>query len=113
MESLSAFDDIDQIQNYVQQARIPSKALLHSGLFASHFFNSNPDLDPITDLVTTKLFSSKFENPISGQEDRSLVVGLTGSEDGRNRWNVVSQTHFSLAAAAAIKLNQKKGVGRK
>jgi hypothetical protein len=67
------------MQHYLQRARFPSLDLSYSGLFASHFFDINCDLDPITDLVTTKLFS------VSGQEGWILVIGLTGSEDGGNR----------------------------
>lgn len=77
--------DVRQMQNYVQRQRIPSKDLLHEGLFASHFFDINPDLDPVTDLITTKLFSSKLRNPISDQDEQILVLGLTGREDGQNR----------------------------
>jgi hypothetical protein len=82
--SAATFQDIREMQNYVQQERIPSKDLLHSGLFASHFFDINPDLDPITTVVTTKLFSSKFANPVNSCEERILVLGITGCEDGRS-----------------------------
>jgi Ca-activated chloride channel family protein len=81
---LSRFRDVSQIQTHVQRGAIPSKDLLHSGLFASHFFDINPDLDVITDLVVVKLFSSKFVNPITTQEEQLLVMGLTGSADGQN-----------------------------
>jgi Ca-activated chloride channel family protein len=73
------------MESHVQRERIPSKDLLHNGLFASHFFDINPDLDPITDPVVVKLFSSKFVNPVTTQDERLLVMGLTGSEDGQNR----------------------------
>lgn len=85
MGGVASFHDIRQMQTYVQREYIPSKDLLHDGLFASHFFDINPDLDPITDLVTTKLFSSKFKNPINDQDEHILVLGLTGREDGQNR----------------------------
>jgi hypothetical protein len=59
--------------------------LVHSGIFVSHFFNINPDLEEITELVAIKLFSSQFENPINRNRERLLVVGLTGSEDDQHR----------------------------
>jgi Ca-activated chloride channel family protein len=85
MMSLARHHDIHQMESHVKRERIPSKDLLHSGLFASHFFDINPDLEPITEPVVVKLFSSKFLNPITAKDERLLVLGLTGSEDGQNR----------------------------
>jgi hypothetical protein len=82
---LSRHRNINQMGNYVERDRIPSKELLNSGLFASHYFDINPELEPITELLTVKPFSSKFTNPITGKEDQILVLGVTGSEDGQNQ----------------------------
>jgi hypothetical protein len=73
------------MQGYVARGGIPSKDLLHSGTFASHFFDINPDLDPIPDGLVLKPFSSRFTNPIDGKEERILVLGVTSSEDGQYR----------------------------
>jgi hypothetical protein len=62
---LSTFYESHQIEGYLQRERIPSKALLHSRLFASHFFDINPNLDTVTDPVVIKLFSSKFVNSVT------------------------------------------------
>jgi hypothetical protein len=82
--SASTWHNDPQLERSVHAA-IPSKALVHSGIFASHFFDINPDLQEFTELLVPKLFSSKFKNPISGTEERILVLGLTGSEDGKYR----------------------------
>jgi hypothetical protein len=76
---------VNQLQAYVEKVRIPSKDLLNGGLIASHFFDINPNLETIAQPVTAALFSSKFANPITGQPEQILVLGLTGSEDGQNR----------------------------
>jgi hypothetical protein len=81
----SSFHDTRQFKRFTQQQYIPSKDILTSGLFASHYFDINPTLEPITDLITAKPFSSKFIHPIDGQEERILVLGLTGKQDGQNR----------------------------
>jgi Ca-activated chloride channel family protein len=85
MGGLTSYHDIRQAQEYAERGRIPSKEQLHAGLFASHFFDINPELDPIDDLVTVKLFSSKFQHPIKGTDEQIVVLGVTGCHDGQNR----------------------------
>lgn len=85
MMSFSRFRDTRQVKHYTQQHYIPSKDILTSGLFASHYFDINPNLEPITDLFAAKPFSSKFTHPFDGKEERILVLGLTGKHDGQNR----------------------------
>jgi hypothetical protein len=84
MRRFSRFHDNHQVKHYAQQHHIPSKDILTSGLFASHYFDINPTLEPITDLFTAKPFSSKFIHPIDGKEEHILVLGLTGKHDGQN-----------------------------
>jgi Ca-activated chloride channel family protein len=84
MMCLSRHRNANQLARSVP-AGIPSKALVHSGIFASHFFDINPDLETITALVAAKLFSSQFTNPLNGNQERILVLGITGSEDGQYR----------------------------
>jgi Ca-activated chloride channel family protein len=83
--AISPFHDVHQLTKYVQRARIPYQDLLNGGLISSHFFDINPNLEPITERVTAALFSSKFTNPITGHDEQILVLGLTGCDDGQNR----------------------------
>jgi hypothetical protein len=84
MRCLSRFRDTRQVGHYVEKGHIPSKEILNSGLFASHYFDINPELEPITELCIAKPFSSKFTNPIDGKDERVLVLGVTGTGDGEN-----------------------------
>jgi uncharacterized protein (UPF0147 family) len=79
--------------NYTERARIPSNDLLYSGLFVLHFFDINSNLDPVTDTMDARFFSSKFENPITEEKEQLLVLGLTGQDDGQNHR---SKTNFLL-----------------
>jgi hypothetical protein len=87
IECLSPFEDMHLVVDFVRRGRIPSRHQINSGLFASHFFNINPGLAQVCDLVDVRFFSSKLRNPIKdATSDRRLVVlGVTGSADGHNR----------------------------
>jgi Ca-activated chloride channel family protein len=65
--------------------RIPKRELANGGIFASHYFDINPDRETFTDPVVLKTFSSKFVHPVTERREQLLVLGLTGSEDGKNR----------------------------
>jgi hypothetical protein len=64
MLSLSRFHDRQQVVNCVGRGRIPSRDQVNGGLFASHYFNLNPSLETIQDVVDVKFFLSKLQNPI-------------------------------------------------
>jgi Ca-activated chloride channel family protein len=85
MDGFCAFDDINQAEDYVSQGMIPSKEQIHGGLFAKHFFDINPQLEPVEQLFETKLFSSRLYDPIQEKYERILVVGMTSSADGQNQ----------------------------
>jgi hypothetical protein len=68
----------------ISRGEIPEKALANGGIFASHSFDINPNREIIADPVALKPFSSKFANPMTGDSEQLLVLGLTGSEDGQN-----------------------------
>jgi NADH dehydrogenase/NADH:ubiquinone oxidoreductase subunit G len=85
MDCFSPFEDMHLVVDFVRRGRIPSRDQINSGLFASHFFNINPDLAPVHDLVDVRFFSSKLRNPIKGRDERLVVLGVTGSADGQNR----------------------------
>jgi Ca-activated chloride channel family protein len=76
--------DSNQLQS-LSPSRIPTKALAGGGIFASHYFDINPDNEILIDPVVLRTFTSKFTHPITASAEQLLVIGLTGSEDGRNR----------------------------
>jgi hypothetical protein len=85
MNCFSAFEDMDLVVDYIRRGMIPPRDQINSGLFASHFFNINPNLEQIQDLVDVQFFSSKLRNPIKGRDERLVVLGITGCADGQNR----------------------------
>jgi hypothetical protein len=93
-DEFSPFDGAHLAVDCVRRGRIPSRDQTNSGLLSGHYFNVSPDLEPIDSLVDVRFFSSKLWNPIKQRDERLLVLGVTGSEDGQNR-----RTSSSLTAA--------------
>jgi hypothetical protein len=85
MESLSSYHHNIHFNDYTKKGHIPSKEHVNSGLFDQHFFNINPTNELITKLVEARVFYSEFLNPTNNQNEKYLMVGVTGREDGKNR----------------------------
>jgi Ca-activated chloride channel family protein len=81
----SSFRSYNQFKDYVRSERVPSKDHINSGLFATHYFNINPELETISELVAVRFFSSQLYNPIKQANEHLFVIGVTGSADGQNR----------------------------
>jgi Ca-activated chloride channel family protein len=72
------------LRDYVRAGKIPSRDHINSGIFASHYFNINPQLDEVDDVIAVRFFSSRLHNPIKRQDEHLFVIGVTGSADGKN-----------------------------
>jgi hypothetical protein len=72
------------LTRYTRAGRIPSRDHVNSGIFGSHYFNINPHLDEVDDVLSIRFFSSMLHNPIKQQDEYLFVIGLTGSLDGKN-----------------------------
>jgi Ca-activated chloride channel family protein len=85
MDCLSPFRNLGQARSFTAQGGIPPREQIHSGLFSSHYFDINPTFAKVEQMVDTRLFFSRFYDPVNESFERILVVGLTSLYDGLNQ----------------------------
>jgi Ca-activated chloride channel family protein len=103
----NAFHNIRQARANVQQRRIPPREQIHDGLFASHFFDINPTLETVDQLVETRLCSSKFYNPVNDSHERLVVLGMISSADGQNQR---AKTDIIIVVDRSGSMNHPQGI---
>jgi uncharacterized protein YegL len=84
-KEVDANTNSNALTNYVKHGNIPTKDYVNGGIFAQHFFNVNPTNEPITEVIEAKLFYSEFYHPVSKTNQKYFMIGLLGSDDGKNR----------------------------